>query len=104
MTLLQQKVFQYHKSFTMTPDLWEYPCNHPTTPRRRTLAILNIFIYFFYKQESRYDLVGVICHHGTAGGGHYTSYGLNNGDQEWYEYDDSYVSKVIFLFFNLSFY
>ena len=43
-------------------------------------------------------MVGVICHHGTAGGGHYTSYGLNNGDQEWYEYDDSYVSKVIFYF------
>jgi len=44
--------------------------------------------------ESRYDLVGVICHHGTAGGGHYTAYSLNNNDQEWYEYDDSYVSKV----------
>ena len=44
-------------------------------------------------------MVGVICHHGTAGGGHYTSYGLNNGDQEWYEYDDSYVSKV-FLYFS----
>ena len=39
-------------------------------------------------------MVGVICHHGTAGGGHYTSYGLNNLDQEWYEYDDSYVTKV----------
>ena len=45
-------------------------------------------------RESKYDLVGVICHHGTAGGGHYTSYALNNQDQEWYEYDDSCVSKV----------
>ena len=45
-------------------------------------------------RESKYDLVGVICHHGTAGGGHYTSYALNNQDQEWYEYDDSSVSKV----------
>ena len=45
-------------------------------------------------QESRYDLIGVICHHGTAGGGHYTAYALNNRDQEWYEYDDSCVTKV----------
>ena len=27
-------------------------------------------------------------------GGHYTAYALNNIDQEWYEYDDSYVTKV----------
>ena len=45
-------------------------------------------------RENKYDLIGVICHHGTAGGGHYTSYALNNIDQEWYEYDDSYVTKV----------
>ena len=51
-------------------------------------------MYAYSFQESRYDLVGVICHHGTAGGGHYTAYALNNIDQEWYEYDDSYVSKV----------
>ena len=41
------------------------------------LSLTHIF------QESRYDLVGVICHHGTAGGGHYTAYSLNNNDQEW---------------------
>ena len=51
-------------------------------------------ILFYYFKESKYDLVGVICHHGTAGGGHYTAYALNNMDQEWYEYDDSYVTKV----------
>ena len=45
-------------------------------------------------RESKYDLIGVICHHGTAGGGHYTAYALNNQDQEWYEYDDSSVGKV----------
>ena len=41
-----------------------------------------------------YDLSGVICHHGSAGGGHYTAYALNPFDQEWYEFDDSSVTKV----------
>ncbi|KAL1512718.1 hypothetical protein ABEB36_002261 [Hypothenemus hampei] len=41
---------------------------------------------------SNYELFSVICHHGTAGGGHYTSYALNKG--QWYEFDDQYVSKV----------
>ncbi len=43
---------------------------------------------------SLYDLTGVICHHGSAGGGHYTAYALNQFDQEWYEFDDSVVSRV----------
>ena len=41
-----------------------------------------------------YDLTGIVCHHGTAGGGHYTAYALNPENQEWYEFDDSYVTKV----------
>ncbi|XP_066154827.1 ubiquitin carboxyl-terminal hydrolase 20 isoform X1 [Euwallacea fornicatus] len=41
---------------------------------------------------SKYDLYSVICHHGTAGGGHYTCYSLNNG--QWYKFDDQFVSKV----------
>ena len=41
-----------------------------------------------------YDLTGVICHHGSAGGGHYTSYALNPVDEDWYEFDDSTVTKV----------
>ena len=41
-----------------------------------------------------YDLVAVICHHGTAGGGHYTAYALNYVDEQWYEFDDHYVTRV----------
>ncbi|XP_071802261.1 ubiquitin carboxyl-terminal hydrolase 20-like [Asterias amurensis] len=41
-----------------------------------------------------YDLTAVICHHGTAGGGHYTSYGQNWLSSQWYEYDDMYVTEV----------
>ncbi|KAJ8936542.1 hypothetical protein NQ314_012282 [Rhamnusium bicolor] len=39
-----------------------------------------------------YELFSVICHHGTAGGGHYTCFALNSG--QWYEFDDQYVTKV----------
>nr|XP_006813904.1 PREDICTED: ubiquitin carboxyl-terminal hydrolase 20-like [Saccoglossus kowalevskii] len=43
---------------------------------------------------SIYDLVGVICHHGTAGGGHYTAYCQNWINGQWYEFDDMYVTEV----------
>ena len=45
-------------------------------------------------QETKYDLTGIVCHHGTAGGGHYTAYALNPINEEWYEFDDSYVTQV----------
>ncbi|CAG9857612.1 unnamed protein product [Phyllotreta striolata] len=41
---------------------------------------------------SSYELFSVICHHGTAGGGHYTCFAANSG--QWYEFDDQYVTKV----------
>ena len=43
---------------------------------------------------STYSLSGVICHHGTAGGGHYTSYCFSPSTSCWYEYDDSLVREV----------
>lgn len=41
-----------------------------------------------------YDLTAIICHHGTAGGGHYTAYCLNYLNGQWYEFDDQYVTEV----------
>lgn len=41
-----------------------------------------------------YDLYSVICHHGTAGGGHYTAYSQNWTNNRWYEFDDQYVTEV----------
>ena len=41
-----------------------------------------------------YDLVAVIVHHGTAGGGHYTCYALNEPSSQWMEFDDSSVRPV----------
>lgn len=53
---------------------------------------------FLHKDCSRgvttYDLVAVICHHGTAGSGHYTAYGLNYLNEQWYEFDDQCVTAV----------
>lgn len=43
---------------------------------------------------SSYDLISVICHHGTAGGGHYTCYSLNANTDTWFEFDDQYVTQV----------
>ncbi|CAJ2509958.1 Uu.00g058580.m01.CDS01 [Anthostomella pinea] len=45
------------------------------------------------KQEV-YDLIGVDCHYGGLGGGHYTAYAKNFVDGQWYSYNDSSVSKI----------
>lgn len=45
------------------------------------------------KQE-KYDLIGVDCHYGGLGGGHYTAYAKNFIDGQWYSYNDSSVSKT----------
>lgn len=42
-----------------------------------------------------YDLISVICHHGTAGGGHYTCYALNAISNQWFEFDDQCVTRVL---------
>ncbi|VDD80261.1 unnamed protein product [Mesocestoides corti] len=41
-----------------------------------------------------YDLVGVVCHSGTVRCGHYYAYAQNQGDNAWYEFNDSSVLRV----------
>ena len=41
-----------------------------------------------------YNLVAVSNHFGSTGGGHYTAYGRNTEDGEWYEFDDRRVTKL----------
>ncbi|TPX34231.1 hypothetical protein SmJEL517_g03085 [Synchytrium microbalum] len=41
-----------------------------------------------------YDLCGVSNHFGGMGGGHYTAYAKNSIDGQWYNFDDSSVSKA----------
>lgn len=45
-------------------------------------------------EATSYDLTSVICHHGTANGGHYTCYAINPGTGQWYELDDHCVMPV----------
>ncbi|XP_051268467.1 ubiquitin carboxyl-terminal hydrolase 20 isoform X1 [Dicentrarchus labrax] len=45
-------------------------------------------------QVTTYDLLSVICHHGTAGSGHYIAYCQNVINGQWYEFDDQYVTEV----------
>ncbi|KAJ3415870.1 CSN-associated deubiquitinating enzyme Ubp12 [Chytridiales sp. JEL 0842] len=41
-----------------------------------------------------YDLYAVSNHFGGLGGGHYTAYAKNGLDNQWYNFDDSHVSKT----------
>ncbi|XP_045144453.1 ubiquitin carboxyl-terminal hydrolase 20 [Echinops telfairi] len=45
-------------------------------------------------QITTYDLLSVICHHGTVGSGHYIAYCQNVINGQWYEFDDQYVTEV----------
>jgi len=41
-----------------------------------------------------YDLFAVVNHFGTSAGGHYLTYALNKKKNQWYQFDDSHVSKI----------
>ncbi|TNN88524.1 Ubiquitin carboxyl-terminal hydrolase 33 [Liparis tanakae] len=45
-------------------------------------------------QTTNYDLLSVICHHGTASSGHYIAYCRNDVNNLWYEFDDQSVTEV----------
>ncbi|KAM9790252.1 ubiquitin carboxyl-terminal hydrolase 33 isoform X1 [Syngnathus typhle] len=45
-------------------------------------------------QTANYDLLSVICHHGTASSGHYIAYCRNDINNLWYEFDDQSVTEV----------
>ena len=41
-----------------------------------------------------YDLFAVSNHYGSMNGGHYTAYAKNNITQDWFDFNDSKVSKI----------
>ena len=56
---------------------------------------LDLTKYLHNKKEKYiYDLFGVSNHSGSLNGGHYYAYCKNWKDGEWYEFNDSHVSKI----------
>ncbi|CAG8445766.1 5584_t:CDS:10 [Diversispora eburnea] len=43
--------------------------------------------------NGKYNLYGLIHHRGGLGGGHYVAYAKNPIDGNWYEFDDTYITK-----------
>ena len=44
--------------------------------------------------EIKYELYAISNHYGGMGFGHYTAYAKNPNENEWFDFDDSSVSKV----------
>ncbi|KAG0224367.1 Ubiquitin carboxyl-terminal hydrolase 33 [Actinomortierella wolfii] len=44
-------------------------------------------------KHTKYDLYAVVRHRGVLGGGHYIGYARHPMDGQWYEYDDTYVTR-----------
>ncbi|CAG8597425.1 7495_t:CDS:10 [Ambispora leptoticha] len=44
-------------------------------------------------EVTKYDLYALVHHRGGLGGGHYIAYAKNPIDNNWYEFDDTYVTK-----------
>lgn len=58
---------------------------------------LDITTRVLHKEEGKqeiYDLIGVDCHWGGLGGGHYTAHAKNFVNNQWYTYNDSSVHPV----------
>lgn len=54
---------------------------------------LSKYVNSYKSDESIYQLYGVCNHMGGSGGGHYTAH-VRNANGEWYEYNDTRVTKI----------
>jgi ubiquitin carboxyl-terminal hydrolase 8 len=54
---------------------------------------LSKYINGYDKYDAKYEAYGIINHVGNIGYGHYYAY-CKNIDGEWYNYDDSHISKL----------
>ncbi len=57
---------------------------------------LDISQYVMSNEENlplKYDLFAIANHYGSMGFGHYIAFGKNHFDNNWYEFDDSHVSR-----------
>ena len=58
------------------------------------LDLQGLSFNFNRKQENKYALQGFCVHGGSLGGGHYFAVCKNHLDKQWYEYNDTNVSKI----------
>lgn len=65
-----------------------------TLTSQQLFQLLSPFSLDCKSEISKYNLTAVICHHGTVGGGHYTSFAKHESNGRWYEYDDQLVTEV----------
>ena len=47
-----------------------------------------------YKNQTKYEIVSTVDHHGSINGGHYTAQGYNINDYKWFQYDDQNVNPL----------
>ncbi|KAG0251884.1 Ubiquitin carboxyl-terminal hydrolase 20 [Mortierella polycephala] len=45
------------------------------------------------RKNTKYDLYAMVRHRGVVGGGHYIGYAKHATDGQWYEFDDTYVTR-----------
>ena len=60
------------------------------------LSGLNLRDYMseYNKQDSNYELYGIIQQHGSLNGGHYIATCKNAANNKWYEFDDGHVTHI----------
>ena len=66
-----------------------YILNSHEYSRNQTAAMDRILTML---TNTKFNLYGVLNHHGTLTGGHYTAYAKH--DDDWYLFDDSRIEKV----------
>ena len=59
-----------------------------------TLDLKDYNINYSKNKSNQYSLNGMAIHSGGLGGGHYYAVCKNYLDEQWYEYNDSHVSRV----------
>ncbi|CAF0840973.1 unnamed protein product [Rotaria sordida] len=88
--IIQLKRFSYTNSFRRKLDTFvDYPIDG------LDLSELLLSSSSSKKENAIYDLIAVSNHIGSIHGGHYTAYARQDPSMdEWYEFDDSYVSTI----------
>lgn len=73
---------------------WIITYHNNSQQKTQRIQVYCVSIILVINKPLYYDLYAVSNHFGGLGGGHYTAYGKNFHDNEWYHFDDSFVSKV----------